>query len=567
MIKKIKEQSVPYTIMTIAILAFAVFFLCKCWIHISTVPYAVNEYREAADVQLTEAFLKGEIPYRLESLDASGEMPPVLYQYSFLNSAVSALFALILGGRVVLAHYIVATLSMIGSAVLAYHNIDRYSGQTAAPMLGAVLTLFCHWRFGYLSTTPNSLGIFLTLLTFTLAVSPRIKYKAVITAFMCILLFYTKLYFITIAGAIFIYDLLHDRREAFSFLGMTILHGLLSVLLIQAFWPLYFTYSLFFINGTTVWASVSRLLSSFPFLSHSESLLFPVGTFVPQIQLFQKEMILFQAGTTASAYVFEQFQYMATVFGPLFAVLAVAIATVMIRKTKRRERIHFAENDVLTLALVQVAVQGLCMLVLGRGDGAYLSYYLQLWIPYVTIAALICLQKYLQFPKKYVNVIILAAVSFLLIYLGYKKLPLFMMTEEDVGNWKQAKVHVETYESGDIYYAPVLAYLAMEQGKPVYNNGHTGIMNGKIRKIWSDNKYASKVFPYAGKIIDRNRTYQEQIKEKIREHSYALVTTDDEQLFVDDEFLRENGYIQIDDLPLAVGNADYNVRFWVPKEE
>ena len=212
--EKLKTQSVLYTLMTIAMLVFAVFFLCRCWIHLSAFPGAVNEYREAADVQLTQSFLNGENPYLLKSLDSTNDMPPVLYQYSFLNSAISALVALILGGNVVLAHYIVATLCMVGSAILTYLLIDRYSQNTALPMLGAILALFCHWRFGYLSTTPNSLGIFLTLLTFTVAVLPQVKGRAIITALLCVLLFYTKLYFVTIAGAIFIFYLFYDRKEA-----------------------------------------------------------------------------------------------------------------------------------------------------------------------------------------------------------------------------------------------------------------------------------------------------------------------------------------------------------------
>lgn len=550
--------------MTIAILAFAVFFLCKCWIHISTVPYAVNEYREAADVQLTEAFLKGEIPYRLESLDAPGEMPPVLYQYSFLNSVVCALFSLLLGRRVVLAHYLVAFLSMIGSSILSFHLIGKRSGQTILPVLGAVLTLFCHWRFGYLSTTPNSLGIFLTLLTFTFAVSEKVKYKSVLVAGMCILLFYTKLYFVTFSIAVFLYFLLYDRLEAIKFLGMCICLGALSVLLIQYFWPLYFTYSVYFINGTNLWNSVSKIFK----MTYSQGSAFPslqlVVLFLPDI-LFSSlsYVIMFRTAETASQYVFEQFGYMATVFGPLFLILIYSLTLSVLKKRK----IKIEENDILILAVIQVIVQGLCMFVLGRGDGAYLSYYLQLWIPYVIIASLILAEKDIHFSREILKIAFIALLSFLLLYFGYKRLPLFMMTEEQEENWKQAKSYTDMCERGEVYYSPVLAYLAMDKGEQAYNNGHTGIMGERASSRWEEDQLAHKVFPDAGKIINQNLEYQERIKEKIREHSYALVTTDDEQLFVDDVFLSENGYKQIDELPLAVGNADYNVRFWVPKEE
>lgn len=561
MIKKIKEQSVPYTIMTIAILAFAVFFLCKCWIHYAEVPYAVNEFREGADVQLTEAFLKGEIPYRAESLDKAG-MPPVIYQYSFLNSAVSALFALLLGGRVVLAHYLVAILSMIGSAVLVYLLIDRDSQQTVTPLLGATLSLFCHWRFGYLSTSPISLGIFLTLLTFTLAVSKKVKYKALLLAFLCVILFYTKLYYITIAGAIFIYFLFYDRAEAFQFFGMSICLGALSVLLVQFFWPLYFTYSLYLINGTTLWQAASRLLS---LLQPAKTGM--AHTILPAMirpQLFSLPAITRPLlMSDATKYVFEQFGYVIVAFFLLFVILLFGLVMIPVRKKK----IGIKKNDVLSLAVIQVIVQGLCMLVLGRGDGAYLSYYLQLWMPYVIITAMILVQKDLWLSNKLLNIGMLAFLSLVLLYFGYKKLPLHMKTAEEKDAWKQAKAYVEAQGEKEIYYDPVLSYLAMERGERAYYNGHTGIVYPVTKELLDQDKNAQMVFPYAKKILDVNFAYQEQMKEKVRNHTYALVAVDDEKVCVDDGLLLENGYEQIDELPLAVGNAVYDVRFYVPKEE
>ncbi len=542
MIRKYKEQPIWYTLMTIAIFAFAVFFLCKCCMHLLQFPGAVNEYREAADVQLTQAFLNGDNPYRLQSIEQERDMPPVLYQYSFLNSLVCAGLALLLGGRVILAHYILAVLAMIGSGILSYRLIDRYSQQTVLPMLGAVLTLFCHWRFGYLSTTPISLGIFLILLTFTVAVSPKIKHKAIITAFLCVLLFYTKLYFVTIAGAIFIFFLLYDRKEAFKYLGMCVGQGALSILLIQIFWPLYYTYSLYFINGTLVWQSIRR------FINIGGS----AGGYAFVIPLFFSRLPV--------NFVFEQFGYLIMTFGVLFIILLASLIVAMIRKSK----ISIEENDVLCLAVIQIILQGLCMFVVGREDGAYLSYYLQLWMPYVILASLICLERFLKPSKTYLHLGLLVFVTLISLYFGYRRLPLHMMTDEEIASWQQAQSHVEKYTT-NVYYAPELAYLAMEQrNHSYYNNGHTGVVNRTTLELWDDDQAAHVVFPHAGEIIRMNLDYQQKIQENIRNHAYTLVTIDDEGLYVDETILTENDYHRIDVLPLAIGNAVYDVEFWIP---
>lgn len=559
MIKKIRKQPIWYTLMTIAIFAFAVFFLCKCCMHLLQFPGAVNEYREAADVQLTQAFLDGDNPYRLQSIEQERDMPPVLYQYSFLNSLLCAGIALLLGGRVILAHYILALLAMIGSGILTYCLIDRYSQQTVVPMLGATLMLFCHWRSGYVSTTPNSLGIFLSLLAFTVAVSPRIKKKAILTAFLCVLLFYTKLYFVTIAGAIFIFCLFYDRREVIKFVAMCILQGALSILIIQWFWPLYYTYNLYFINGGVLWNSLWTILKA-------ENGYFAV------LPMWIRPDILNINFSEGTRYVFVQYGYLITVFFPLFAILFFSLVTAGIQKRK----IHVEENDVLGFAVIAMITQGLCLFVVGRENGAYLSYFLQLWIPYVIIAGLSCLEKYLHLSRKMLNVFLIAVVALLSLYFGFRRLPLHMMTEQEMADWQQAAAYIDQYEDvksegnkqgqltpeRDVYYTPILAYLAIEHGKWAYNNGHVGALEPSVIARANTNTPAQVVFPHADRIIELHDAYRSRILENIENHTYKLITTDSDALLVDEEVLLANGYHLIDTLPLVVGNAEYEVGFY-----
>ena len=614
---KHKNQTIWHTILTLMILAFAVFFLTKCVRHYLAFPAAVNEYWEAADVQLTQAFMSGDNPYRLESLRTNREVPPVFYQYSFLNSVCCAGLALLLGGRAVLAHYLFALLCMIGSAIFSYLIIDRYSTQSVTPMLGALLTLFCHWRFGYLSTSPISLGIFLSVLTMYLATSEKVKAKALLTAFLCVALFYVKLYFVTIALALFLYYLLTDRLESGKFFGACLFEGAVSVLLIQYFWPLYYTYSLYFINATMMWQAFEALLAKL----HITAAAAPVtgmiaGPFVLISQLLPGNVVLPQLAflrafdeMTPSEYVWDQYSYILRVFAPmvlaLFAGLIVAGRRKAVKqatpatpatdtptapsenttpqqtvtdtankdaksdektdvKKKDRREGFLPSNDALVLALVQVLVQGICLLYLGREKGAYLSDFLQLLVPSLILAGMICVSKYLQQFRLIGNLAVLIVMILPSIFLGYKKLPLHMITEQEISDWKKAEAYVDEYrlDGEKIYYSPILDYVAIKNGDMAYDNGHTGVMVPGIREVWQADPLAQQIFPYAGEVIDKHLVYQDHLYEDVKNHAYSLITIGEGGFYLYEDYLTECGYKKTDTLPLAVGNATYDIEFW-----
>lgn len=550
-----------HKLINIVILVFAAYFLCKICINVFSHPYAVNEYREGADVQLTQAFLEDDNPYRLESLsdNRDSEMPPVLYQYSFLNSALGAFVALFTGRNAVLALYILAVLSMIGSSLLVYFMIRRSVKNTSLPLLGAVLTLFCHWRFGYISTTPNSLGIFLILLTTFFATKEKMNsnLRLLLTAFLSVLCFYTKLYYVTVAFGVFVFYFLYKKSEAWKYFGYCIGLGVLSVVIIQIIWPLYFTYSVYFVNGMGLW-----------FMPRALRLGLVPGD-APAGALTMKVNINF----TAFSYVFEQFGYLIVAFAALFAILIFSIITGVIK----RRKIEITPGDTLALTSILSITQGLCLLFLGKADGAYLSYFLQLWMPFIIISSMICADKYVISLlgdikiikniklKQFLEVGFIAALAFVSIYFAYHKLPLHLMTDDEINDWDKACEYVDEFGTEEIYYAPELAYLAIFNDERAYDNGHVAVASEKGLQKWREDDFSQSVFPYADDIALQNIAYREDIAEGFKNHDYSLITLDDYGFLGDKEFnkqLEEYGYKRIDTLPLAVGNAVYNVEFW-----
>lgn len=547
-----------HKLINIVILVFAAYFLCKICINVFSHPYAVNEYREGADVQLTQAFLNDDNPYRLDSLtdNRDSKMPPVLYQYSFLNSALGAFVALFTGKNAVIALYILAVLSMIGSSLLVYFMIRRSVKNTSLPLLGAVLTLFCHWRFGYISTTPNSLGIFMILLTAFLATKEKMKsnLRLLLTAFFSVLCFYTKLYYVTVSFGIFVFYFLYKKSEAWKYFGYCVTLGALSVVIIQLMWPLYFTYSIYFVNGMGFWFMPHALRLGMTTLDAV------AGTLTMKVNI----------NFTAFSYVFEQFGYLIVAFAALFAILIFSIITGVIK----RRRIKAVPGDTLALTCILSITQGLCLLLLGKSDGAYLSYFLQIWMPFIIISSLICADKYVicMFDnikninlKQILEVGFIAILTLVSIYFAYHKLPLHQMTVEEINNWDKACEYVDRFGNDEIYYSPELAYLAIMNDERAYDNGHVAVASDKGLKIWQEDDFAQNVFPYADDIALQNIAYREGIVDGIENHEYSLFTLDNQGFLGDKDFnkqLEKNGYKCIDTLPLAVGNAVYNVEFW-----
>ena len=313
-----------------------------------------------------------------------------------------------------------------------------------------------------------------------------------------------------------------------------------------------------------MWHAFTKMLSATPSLRSIGGAGVPL---LSSVSLTNCLLMLFSK--SGMQYVGEQYLFMLNCFGLLFLALLISLVTAVVKK----RRIHVEAGDALSLSIIQVIVQGFSLLYLGRADGAYLSYFLQLWMPYVIVAALICVSRYIRFSKEFLNLGLIAALSFLSIYLGYHKLPLYMMSEDDIANWQQAKAYVETYEQKEdktehVYYVPELAFLAMEQGKRSYNNGHATIRE-LLMDAWTSDKYAQRVFPEAGKIIEWHIAYQEKTITAIRNRQYSLIAIDEEHafFFVDKDLLTQSGYKRIDTLPLACGNAHYDVEFWIPEEK
>lgn len=546
MVATFKKQPTIYKFLTAGILIYAVYFVVKITYNMILGLDFPNELLEPSNIQLTQAILDGKIPYAREALVELGQRPGVSYEYPFMTCLIAAGFSFILGGDVILSHYIVSLLSILGTGLIGALIVKRYAKTTVGPMFAFMLLMFCHWRYGYISAAPDDVGLFFSILTLYLATNEKIKNKPIWCAFGITVCFYTKQYFASIAISLFIFMCLYNLKDALKLFLYTVVLMLISGTLITIFWPLYWDYSvlLLIVYACRPNGSLSRIL-----------------------------------------YVLEQFGYLAIVFSGLLAILVIAfIKKIRDRKKdigpseKRLRGIHIKENDALALFIIQIPVQMLCLFVLGTNDGAFLTYFLQLWVPSVVIAAVTCIEQMLPDFNKQVGaekmktsakqLIIPAIYTFIVvvtIWFGKGKLPVHILNDSDLAEWEQAYSIVDEYrDDGQVVYAKTLAYKGKECGDDIYLTDHDGDIREGTYDIWKETPFQQELFPDAGEIFEENMAYREQLKEKARNHEIPLIThVGTEDMVFTDDYLEEIGYRLLTTISLQTGNVDYDTEFWV----
>ncbi len=531
MITLFKEEKPTYKLITMAVLAAALFFVVRIiYAGIIALPYP-KELLEPSNIVLTDTFLAGKSPYTASAL--TWDTPGVNYDYPFINSLLAAAIAFITRCGAVRAHFVISLVSILILGYIGFSLTKKYASTTVLPMLAAILFMFCHWRFGYISAAPDDLGLLLMLITTCIAVSPKIKNKAFWCAIGITLCLYTKQYFVFVAPGIFIYMLLYSRKEAFKLLAWSAVINIAVGALITVFWPLYWTKAfLLTYLGTALTGS---------------------GGFITFI---------------------EQFKYLIVLFVALFVIIIVSAAMALKKyyssKEKRdpeneRKGSGFKECDIFTLSIIQSIIMLVPLYILGRNDGAFISYFLQLWMTYITIVALICFERMKPEKHEYIFAAIYAAIAVVTVYFGFTKLPLHILIQEEIADWNKAHEYTEAaMSSGEIYYSRPLAYNAFEKGKGDCICGHDSEVSENTEDCLEQAGIPTESLKYVHALVDQNAAYRQKIVKKAEDHTYSLITLDGSDAYspLYAEIIEEYGYKCIDTLNLQLGNWPYEVLFY-----
>lgn len=545
---KFKNERIEYKLLTIAIALAALYFVYRIINNVVIGFGYPREILEPANVSLTNLFLQGKSPYTLSALD--WEIPGINYDYPFLTSLLVAAIVKITGCSVLAGHYGLSIFCILATGLIGYRTINQYSETTVAPTLGALLFMFCHWRFGYVSAAPDDFGLLVFLLTLNLAVNPKIKNKPLCCAIGVTISFYIKQYFVFSALGIFVYMLLYSKKEALKFFLYTLGLNVAAGVVVTIFWPLYWTYTILFLYSGC-----------------------------------------FTGVGFGLSYLFEQMKYLAAIFAALFAILIVGLV-MAIRKLKANNEkirnIKVKENDAMALFIVMIPVMLAPLVFFGRNDGAFVSYFLQLWMPSIVVVTLIVFERmlpentkedvinstaesksgikeFILTRQKWIYFVTYVIIALFTVYFGFGKLPLHDMTEEELADWRKAYEIVDEFKNtGDVFYARSLAYKFMEDNGGICVCGHDGEVASDTLELLEQSSNLRKMFPYAIDIINKNQEYLGDVQYRAVWNEYPLVTyeVNGYSMIFMDEYMDFINYDLKDKLNLSVGNMNYEVSFY-----
>lgn len=521
-----------YQFLAAGIILFGVFFLAKIIYNMILGINVPNELLEPSNIQMTQAIVGGKIPYLRDTLAIPGNRPGVSYEYPFLTCLTAAGLSYLFSGNVILAHYVLSIISIIGTGIIGGLIVKRYSVTYAGPAFVFVVLMFCHWRYGYISAAPDDFGLFLSILTLYLFTNKKIKYKPLVGAIGITLCFYTKQYFIFIAVSMFLYMCLYSFSEAMKLFLYTMVLLVTSGIVITIFWPLFWDYSvlLLLLYACKPDGSLSQLI-----------------------------------------YTLQQFGYLSFIlFGLLIILVFAAYKFFKNNKKEKKHLLHAEENDALVLFIIQIPVQMIALLILGTNDGAFLTYFLQLWVPSIVIVAVICLEKMIpsfeaETSKQLIYGAIFSVVVIFTLFFGSTKLPVHILNDNDLKEWQEAYDLIDEYRSsGKVIYAKTLAFKGLECGDDTYLTDHDGDINERVYDNWKNTEWQQSLFPDAGAIFETNIAYRDILREKAVNHEISLIThTGQRDMAFTDDFLEENGYTLLKTISLQTGNMDYDTEFWV----
>ncbi|MCR4908531.1 MAG: hypothetical protein K5985_06835, partial [Lachnospiraceae bacterium] len=426
-------------------IAYTLYMLTAMLIHTFADADIPNEYREAANVLLTKAFLDGENPYVLSAL--TGDTPCFIYLYGPLYSVVTAVLSFVVPVNLILLHYLVTFVCMLVSAWAGTVTVHRFTKSAAAPAAAFLFLLVCHWRYGFVNAVPDSMGVMFLMLTLLVLSSESFRYKPFVSALLTAAAFFAKQYFLLIAGTVFIYFLIYERKNAFRYARDGIIIALVLALIISLTNPLFWTYTLYLAKGPGDGVG-SKVMNE-------------------------------GAKISSNVYNFRQIMSLGGLLLPLFIAETAGVIVSFIRKKLNRTDI---------LLLIHLAVSGLCLvLYLGKNGGAWLSYYLELFAPALVLSSLIMLEKFapggeLEVRGRYVFLYVLFYIFFLSFtcFRIEQRLPKTPETAENYADWAEAENIIKEHSEGETYLYPHLAYFGIEEGQYVYNSGQPFVVSEKF---------------------------------------------------------------------------------------
>lgn len=542
------NKNLILNIMAAGVMVYAVLLLFNIFYNAFDTAAYPNEYREAANVYMTKSIVEGKNIYSLDVLES--EEPGLIYLYGPLESIIAAIFVLLFRADMVLVHYMIAFIAMIIGAGMMARMVREHTSTYLPAAMAFLFTIYCNWRYGYIYAAPDALGLFLLILfLFVLTRKDTNVAKPYIGAVVAILSFFTKQYFAVIALTGFLYFLFLKKKDLIRYTLSGIIISAIAFVVINIRYPLYWTYNLYFLKGP--------------------------GAGLPSGDV---------AGT---AHNISQVKYIVALFFVLFLAAFLHIIIILYRIIRKEINISISLKDenipfirvsgdehfcFEILFYIQMLVAAAILYYIGNNSGAFISYYLQLFVPALIVVGVVSAdnisidEKYLSNSLKFYIIITLNVLMCVYtIMRAEPRLIVTKMADIDRAYWNSLYECIAEYEHDEVYYNPLGVYPVIETDKYIYNTGMPFVISERFLDKYNESKFSQKLFPYAGRVMQQHLQYREKVRKKVLDGDYEMIMYMDD---MDTLFSRHDmagRYERIMEMPMKAGSWSWDMMIYLRK--
>lgn len=506
-----------------------------------------KELREMNTVVFAYNFAYGNNLYAVSALD--NEIPVATSMYGFLVPLVLSPFIRLLSftglNPLQICELLTLIIELVGAAFF-YRIVHRKTGSHLLSAAGMLLFYSCYWRYSFFAGAfPDQWGLTLSIVLMDILHfdEKKHRYHPDVYAFVLVLLFYIKQYFVCATIGFCVYLFIYSKKDLIKIMFYGIGFGIISVFLVYSIFPLYF----------------------------SEA--FPIGQG--------------QALTIDWGYSLMQIKRLSIHYGCIMIFFVVGILlnfyTVITKKRIIGE---------VSFELCQIIFILPLLAYLARNQGTIYTYYLQLWYPYIILYSIVSIPviaKYIaRIPKKNCR-IVFTMLSCILVTLAVGNIMLSdssfsevmtpsalptlrcnLMTEEQREAWNRAfkilKEEGEHAAEGEVLVSMHLTEYCLENHIETSNYGQaefndvSNLQNFRDSSLWQN----IFLFKYAEEIVQKNIAYNEKIRDNIYNHKYRCIASVYAKEFgLTDEDFVDAGYRVLVKEELMTGKQCWNTTFYV----
>lgn len=513
-----------YPIMKIVFLLFNI-------ITSSVLVNGYNELRDYASIRLTHMIIEGNNPYTLDVLD--NYKSPMIFLYTPLYPLMVAVVCKLTGVSIITGYYVVNVL-LVASTVISMWMIikdwfDKYKCVALICTAVTATTFFALFGLPIFNFHTDTVGIFITSLMFLIVYKKKENVLAL--AVLSVLIIFTKQILLIFVVPLFIYYLIVDRKLALKYFLYCVACGVITVGVMQFFFPLYWTetiYSQYAVNG--------------------------------------------DAGSWDSAKLNLQFFYNRyCVYVLMFFIGAVSGIVISIRSKTIMKPVSFIkafikEHEYVVYLSLNVLFGTLSLMYFAKVDSDGYKYCQDILAPSVFLLAVYVWRKgfAVLLEKKYAFTNVLILVLCFATTITYAQFHTKYYTREGIANCVNLDNVIAKHEGEKMYLG--LTSLAYMLNRDMWESENIWINDGQIEffdDVYEADGFIGSLF-YDEEIVQVSQDYVDQVNEMVSNKEFDVVVTCAECIIDSDNLARhyreEGVYLIMTDT-----NGYVAVIVWTPR--